>query len=133
MTREDFKPMIDLIYENYNDKDCWTVERLGGWLGWAADRGFLIEALDDKSGDTIGVAVIRPVSEIPGNDDFYGYDIRGDIMHIDLCVAPELETRRELAQAMLELMGERPFIALRHRGKAKLHKTDKAMKALRIR
>lgn len=86
--------IVSLIVEQF--QGVFGPDSALAWFDWFLAQNLALVSCDDEG--ISGLAVFRPVSEIPGEDDFYTVDEAGSIFWIELLTlkAPGLETRKTL-------------------------------------
>lgn len=122
---------VDFILEHYPISKTWEPRAVPDWLHWAASKKCLFIARDDD-GKIIGLTIVRPLANVDDgtmSDD--AFDADGDILFIDLAIAPTKAIGQLLTFGVISTFGQRKTVAFRHsNGKIKKHSFDKARMAL---
>lgn len=122
---------VDFILRHYPISQTWEPRAVPDWLHWAASKKCLFIARDDD-GKIIGLTIARPLAHVDDgtmSDD--AFDADGDILFIDLAIAPTKAIGQLLTHGVISTFGPRKTLAFRHTdGKIKRHAYAKARKAL---
>ncbi len=119
----------DFIREHFPASKAWESD-LEKWVTWAENKRFLFQVII-PNGKLGGIAIARTVAGVNGkidNNDWH--DAYGNFIFIDLVIAPASPILKAIGFGVLARFGQRKFVAFRRKGKLKIHRLDRARKAL---